>query len=69
MKPTATIILLLSLMGLAMLGCSTYTAYEYQDERELLPGPGLFSGDDGQFSLVRIPKEPPAEEAQPTESQ
>jgi hypothetical protein len=47
------------LLGLAccsiLIACSTYTPYEYQDERELLPGPGLFSGEDGQFTLMQIP--------------
>jgi hypothetical protein len=67
MKPTA-IILLLILLGMppVMLGCSTYTPYEYQDERDLLPGAGLFSGEDGQFTLVRLPPKPDNETLEET---
>lgn len=69
MKSTTTIILLLILLGLppVMLGCSTYTPYEYRDERDLLPGAGLFSGEDGQFTLVRLPPKPGNEATQGTE--
>ena len=30
--------------------------YAYQPDRELKPGPGLFSGEDGEFTLIDLPK-------------
>ena len=30
--------------------------WTYQPEHELKPGPGLFSGEDGEFNLVGQPK-------------
>lgn len=42
------------IIGAALLllaGCGGQ-AYTYQDATEAKPGPGLFSGDDGEFSLV-----------------
>lgn len=27
--------------------------FEYSDNRDLKPGPGLFSGDDGVFTLIK----------------
>lgn len=27
--------------------------FEYPDNRDLKPGPGLFSGDDGVFTLIK----------------
>jgi hypothetical protein len=34
--------------------CSSYKPFQYHDERESLPGPGLFSGEDGEFILFRM---------------
>jgi hypothetical protein len=31
--------------------------YTYQPDRELKPGPGLFSGKDGEFNLIGSPEE------------
>ncbi len=30
--------------------------YQYQPDNELKPGPGLFSGEDGEFTLIGSPK-------------
>lgn len=30
--------------------------YTYESDNELKPGPGLFSGEDGEFNLVGSPK-------------
>jgi len=30
--------------------------YAYQPSNELKPGPGLFSGEDGEFTLIGSPK-------------
>ena len=30
--------------------------YAYQPDHELKPGPGLFSGEDGEFTLIGSPK-------------
>ena len=34
--------------------------YEYQADNELKPGPGLFSGEDGVFTIYRKPAPPEA---------
>lgn len=31
--------------------------YTYVPENELKPGPGLFSGEDGEFTLIHTPTE------------
>lgn len=36
---------------LALSGCGG-ESWTYQADRELKPGPGLFSGEDGQFTLI-----------------
>ena len=32
-------------------GCSAYKPYTYHNDREEMPGPGLFSGEDGVFTI------------------
>ena len=42
----------LLVLAIAIGGCaSTPEPFDYQQENELKPGPGLFSGDDGVFTL------------------
>lgn len=36
---------------LLVAGCQG-SSYTYQPDRELKPGPGLLSGEDGEFNLV-----------------
>lgn len=39
---------------LLLAGCGG-EPYAYQPDHELKPGPGLFSGDDGEFNLIGSP--------------
>ena len=41
---------------LLLAGCGG-EPYTYQPDHELKPGPGLFSGEDGEFNLIGSPKE------------
>jgi hypothetical protein len=67
MRISITKWLLAGLLGLAIAtgGCaSAPEPFDYQQENELKPGPGLFSGDDGEFTLFehrRTQKENPSE--------
>ena len=38
-------------------------SYTYVPENELKPGPGLFSGEDGEFNLSNAPREEEEEES------
>lgn len=45
---------------LVVAACGAYKPYEYHDERETMQGPGLFSGEDGVFTVYgRKAAEPP----------
>lgn len=50
----------LMLMLCLIVGLSACTSspepYEYQPDNELKPGPGLFSGEKGEFVIFRIPE-------------
>lgn len=37
--------------------------YAYVPENELKPGPGLFSGEDGEFDLINTPEKATQEES------
>ena len=39
----------------ALSGCGGED-WTYQSDRELQPGPGLFSGEDGEFNLIGPPE-------------
>ena len=59
MSPFTRFMLLIALLGLSMCysGCATAPEpYDYQPANEMKPGPGLFSGKDGVFSLYETPK-------------
>ena len=45
------------LFGMVVLnGCSTVPKpFEYQPDNELKKGPGLFSGEEGKFTIYRRP--------------
>ena len=47
-----TIVLIICLL---LSGCGG-ESYTYQSDRELKPGPGLFSGKDGEFTLIGSPE-------------
>lgn len=43
--------------------------FEYPDNRDLKPGPGLFSGDDGVFTLIKKDAADAKSEEQDTDSE
>ncbi len=47
--PTALVIMLIGQLFIAGCGGESYT---YTPENELKSGPGLFSGDDGEITLI-----------------
>jgi len=51
---------LLPLMLCIVIGIAACAAspepYEYRPENELKPGPGLFSGENGEFTIFRVPE-------------
>lgn len=53
MKRTADLgIVLAALVAFGVFsGCAACKPYEYRNEREMIQGPGLFSGEDGVFTL------------------
>ena len=56
MKSTGLILMLFLMLGLA--GCTaTPEPFKYQPDNEVRPGPGLFSGEEGEFTIFRIPAE------------
>lgn len=47
------------LLVLGITGCaSTPQPFEYHDNRDEKPGPGLFSGEDGGYIIYGKPTEP-----------
>ncbi len=54
------------IFGLAGCGGSDF---KYADNRDLKSGPGLFSGDDGVFTLIKIDPVDAENDEQDTESQ
>ena len=61
-KGLKTFIAILFLMACA---CATPPEpFEYKTERELKPGPGLFSGEEGAFVIYRVPARTDDEEAE-----
>jgi len=49
------------LQAVVMAACITLAGcggeeWTYQTDRELKPGPGLFSGEDGEFNIIGKPK-------------
>ena len=56
MKTNALVLMLWLVLGLAACAVSP-EPYEYEPDNELKPGPGLFSGEEGKFTIFRIPEE------------
>ena len=48
---------------LLLAGCGG-EPYTYQPANELKPGPGLFSGEDGEFTLIGSPKKQEGSESE-----
>ena len=61
-------LMVLTLVGVVGIsGCSTPPKpFEYESNREIKPGPGLFSGDDGYFTIYQ--QRPPSEDKSPQDS-
>ncbi len=38
--------------------CASARPFVYETDRELKPGPGLFSGEDGVFTIYGAPEDP-----------
>lgn len=55
------LVLLALLVCLAGCGGEPYT---YTQENELKPGPGIFSGEEGEFQLIKSSREKEGEEKQ-----
>ena len=50
--------LLIAVLLLAVIICACGgKPLQYTDSKEQKPGPGLFSGEDGVFTLIKIDKE------------
>ena len=56
------------LVCLLLAGCGG-EPYAYQPDNELKPGPGLFSGEDGEFTLIGTPIEGKDPEPEPTSAE
>ena len=48
----ARIAVMVAVVGLAA-ACAEITPFEYTATDEIQPGPGLLSGEDGEFTLYR----------------
>lgn len=51
-RPLRTLALVLGL-GLALAACESYEPYEYHPSSGIPKGPGIISGDDGEFVIYR----------------
>ena len=54
MKSTCLIGMICLMIGLA--GCAA-EPFKFKPDNELKPGPGVFSGEEGEFTIFRIPAE------------
>jgi hypothetical protein len=54
--------------GLVLGGCGG-EEWTYQTDRELKPGPGVFSGKDGEFTIIGSPKHEQKTEKEESENQ
>ena len=51
---------LLLIFVLSVAGCSQWKPYKPPKSREIPEGPGLLSGEDGEFVIYRKKMDPPA---------
>jgi hypothetical protein len=55
-------IVLAAIMAAGLLtGCALYQPYEYSDERDQMQGPGLFSDENGVFTVYGKKETTPSE--------
>ena len=55
-------------LGLLFAGCATPPEpFDYQKSNELKPGPGIFTGDEGSYTIHGPPPKPAKEAAETSE--
>ena len=60
--PSICLIILVGVYASVLGACATAPEpWEYEDQREVKSGPGLFSGEDGVFTIYRKPLPEPTE--------
>lgn len=57
-----TVVRIIAVVLVCMLGSCGGKDFQYSDSNEEKPGPGLFSGEDGVFTLIKKEKEEAASE-------
>ncbi len=63
-----TFVLLLCLFVTAC-GVTMKPGTEARNRQQIPPGPGLLSGEDGEFVIFRVQRDPPAEQASDEEGE
>ena len=64
METLRRIVVLGVLAAWLLAGCATPPEpFEYQQSNELKPGPGIFTGEEGVYTIYGPPPEPAAEDA------
>jgi len=54
-RPLVLLWTIVLIVYLLLSGC-TGEPYTYESDHELKPGPGLFSGKDGEFTIISSPE-------------
>lgn len=57
----ALLLILIPIIALSVAGCSQWKPYKPPESTEIPEGPGLLSGEDGEFVIYRKKSDPPAE--------
>ncbi len=57
----ALLLVLILVIALSVTGCSQWKPYKPPESTEIPEGPGLLSGEDGEFVIYRKKSDPPAE--------
>ncbi len=63
-----TFVLLLCLFATAC-GVEMKPGTEARNRRDIPPGPGIMSGNDGEFVIFRVQRDPPAKQASDEEGE
>jgi hypothetical protein len=57
-------------LGLLFAGCATPPEpFDYQKSNELKPGPGIFTGDEGSYTIYGPPPKPAKEASEASEEE